>query len=151
MTIKDYVEGIFADVPDSLEKDNIKQEIILNLEEKVQDLVDSGKAEEDAINKSIVDFGDAQEIKNDLMQASGIKTAPVKKKTNYVNNLWFSIWGSALIIGLFFFINYTTAQGVFPSPSLGHAGGYPWFIYPTFAVLWWPLSMFFVWLNNRKK
>ncbi len=31
ITIKDYVEGLFDDVPDSTEKDNIKQEIILNL------------------------------------------------------------------------------------------------------------------------
>ena len=37
-----------------------------------------------------------------------------------------------------FFINYTTSWG------------HPWFVYPTFAVLWWPLAMFFTWLNHRK-
>lgn len=139
ITIKDYVEGLFRDIPDSEEKENIKQEIILNLEEKVQDLTESGKAEEDAVNKAIVDFGDIEEIKKDLMKASGGIKEPPRKKTNYVNNLWFSIWGSALIIGLVVFINY------YYSPHT------IWFVYPTFAVLWWPLAMFFTWLNNRKK
>lgn len=139
ITIKDYVEGLFSDIPDSSEKENIKQEIVLNLEEKVQDLVDAGKSEEDAINKSIVEFGDIGEIKNDLMNVPGAKTQSKKKKTNYVNNLWFSIWASALIIGLFLFINYYYTPNTI------------WFVYPTFAVLWWPLSMFFTWLNHRKK
>ena len=138
ITIKDFVEGLFSDIPDSAEKANIKQEIILNLEEKVQDLTDAGKDEEDAINKAIVDFGDIEEIKKDLMKASGgAKEAP--KKTNYVNNLGFSIWGSALIIGLVLFINFYYTPNTI------------WFVYPTFAVLWWPLSMFFTWLNHRKK
>ncbi len=139
ITIRDYVEGLFKDIPDSEDKENIKNEIILNLEEKVQDLVDKGKAEEDAINKSIVEFGDINEIKMELMGITA--NTPQKKeiKINYVNNLWFSIWGSLLIISFLFFINYTTSWG------------YPWFIFPTFAVLWWPLAMLFVWLNHRNK
>ena len=106
ITIKDYVEGLFKDIPESAEKESIKQEIILNLEEKVQDLTESGKAEEDAVNKAIVDFGDIEEIKKDLMKASGGVKEPPRRKTNHVNNLWFSIWSSALIIGLVVFINY---------------------------------------------
>ena len=43
----------------------------------------------------------------------------------------FSAAGSLLIVAFLFFINYITSWG------------HPWFIYPTFAVLWWPLSMFF--------
>ncbi len=139
ITIKDYIEGLFKDVPDSREKENIKKEIILNLEEKVQDLMDGGKSEEDAINKSIVEFGDINEIKMQLM--GSVASAPKKKesKTNYANNMWFSIWGAILIIAFLFFINYTTSWG------------YPWFIYPTFGVLWWPLASFFIWLNHRQK
>ena len=141
ITIKDYVEGLFKDIPDSKEKEDIKNEIMLNLEEKVQDLVDAGKAEEDAINKSIVEFGDITEIKMNLMQQRG--AAPVKKasKVNYANRMWFSIWGSLLIIGLCFFINYTTNSW----------DVYTWFVFPTFAILWWPLAMFFSWLNHREK
>ncbi len=139
MTIKDYVEGLFDGIPESPEKESIKQEIILNLDEKVQDLIDAGKEEEDAINKAIIDFGDIDEIKKDLLKSSGMQNEAKKKQTNYVNNLLFSVWGSALIIGLVLFINfYYTPDSI-------------WFVYPTFAVLWWPLSMFFVWMNHRKK
>ncbi len=103
MKINDYVENLFADVPDSREKSDIVQEIILNLEEKVQDLMEQGKDEEDAINKAIVDFGDISEIKRNLPYAS---TNSIKvDKTNYVNNLLFSLCGAALIIGLCVFIN----------------------------------------------
>jgi hypothetical protein len=139
ITIKDYVEGLFKDIPDSAEKESIKQEIILNLDEKVQDLMESGKDEEDAINKAIIDFGDIDEIKKDLIKSSGLQFWKNNRQTNYVNNLWFSIWGSILIIGLVLFINF------YYSPDS------IWFVYPTFVVLWWPLSMFFVWMNHRKK
>ncbi|MBN2878257.1 MAG: hypothetical protein JXN65_01380 [Clostridia bacterium] len=138
ITIKDYVEGLFKDIPESKEKESVKTEIILNLEEKVQDLMDSGKSEEDAINKSIVEFGDVSEIKRELQGSASPAPKKNEKKINYKNNLWFSIWGSALIIGFLFFINYTTSWG------------HPWFVYPTFAVLWWPLAMVFAWLNHRK-
>jgi len=33
VTIKDYLEELFGDIPDSVEKENIKQEIMQNLEE----------------------------------------------------------------------------------------------------------------------
>jgi len=138
ITIKDYVEGLFRDIPDSIEKESVKTEIILNLEEKVQDLMDSGKSEEDAINKSIVEFGDISEIKRELSGSASPSPKKKESKVNYTNNLWFSIWGAALIIGFLFFINYTTSWG------------HPWFVYPTFGVLWWPLAMFFTWLNHRK-
>ncbi len=139
ITIKDYVQGLFKDIPESQEKEDIKQEIILNLEEKVQDLVDSGKAEEDAINKAIVDFGDIDEIKADLLKAGGIRFGKSNRKTNYLNNLLFSVWGSVLIIGLVAFVNFYFSPNII------------WFVFPTFAVLWWPLAMFFTWLNHRKQ
>lgn len=134
--IKDYVDGLFNDVPDSNEKTDIMQEIVMNLDEKVQDLIEQGKAEEDAINKSIVDLGDVSEIKISLM--TNVPDKQMKKQINHVNRLWFSIFGSALVIGLFLFIN------MYYDPNT------IWFVYPVFAILWWPLSMFFVWLNNRK-
>ena len=141
VTIKDYLEELFGDIPDSAEKEDIKQEIMQNLEEKVQDLIQEGKTEEDAINKSIVEFGDIHEIRNNLMQATQLKSVKKAKKdiSNYKNNLWFSICGSALIIGLFLFINF------YYSPNI------IWFVYPTFAILWWPLTILFILVSNKKK
>ncbi len=44
--------------------------------------------------------------------------------------LGFSLAGSLLIILFMLFINYTTSPG------------FPWFVYPVFAVLWWPLGVY---------
>ena len=43
----------------------------------------------------------------------------------------FSLIGSALTIALLVITNYLTSWG------------YPWFLFPSFAILWWPLGMFF--------
>jgi len=131
-TIKQHVEELFRDVPDSERKEVVKQEIIDNLEEKVFDLMAQGKAHEDAVNKAIVEFGDIEEIKKEL----GSVVQP-RKKNHAILNLGFSIWGSVLIIALCVFINF------YYSPDT------IWFVYPTFAVLWWPLSMFYYWLRSR--
>lgn len=129
--LKNHVDELFKDVPESEEKTAIKQEVLENLEEKVWDLMAQGKEEEDAINKAIVDFGDIEEIKKEL----GSKQ-PVNKDTKKLN-LSFSVWGSLLIISLFIFINFYYTPGTI------------WFVYPTFAVLWWPLAMYFSWQRSR--
>lgn len=129
--LKNHVDELFKDVPESEEKTAIMQEVVENLEEKVWDLMAQGKEEEDAINKAIVDFGDIEEIKKEL----GSKQ-PVAKDTKKLN-LSFSIWGSLLIIALFIFINFYYTPGTI------------WFVYPTFAVLWWPLAMYFSWQRSK--
>ncbi|UOQ44046.1 permease prefix domain 1-containing protein [Halobacillus salinarum] len=129
--LNSHVEHLFKDVPESEQKEAVKYEVLENLEEKVLDLMKQGKDEEDAINKAIVDFGDIEELRQEL----GIKQ-PVKRSMKK-ENLWYSIWGSGLIIALFLFINfYYTPDKI-------------WFVYPTFAVLWWPLTMYFSWVRSK--
>ena len=128
--LKEHVEELFNDVPESEQKNAIMQEVLQNLEEKVWDLMEQGKAEEDAINKAIVEFGDIEDLKKELGVTQSVK--PDKRKITKLN-LGYSIWGSLLIISLFIFINF------YYSPSV------IWFVYPTFAVLWWPLTMYFNW------
>ncbi|MEH7611732.1 permease prefix domain 1-containing protein [Gottfriedia acidiceleris] len=131
--IRNHIEELFKDVPKTEQSEIVKQEIIQNLEEKIMFLMENGKEEEDAINKAIVEFGDIEELKREL----GVKK-PDSKKANFAKlNLSYSIWGSGLLIAFFLFINfYYTPQTI-------------WFVYPTFGLLWWPLSMYFYW--QRKK
>lgn len=140
-TIEEYVERIFKNIPDNEKNRNIKQEIIQNLEEKVRDLMGDGKLEEDAINKTIVEFGDVEEFQHEFMDELSYQEKPAlkKKKTNYSNRFLYSLFGSTLIIALVVFINVYYTPGTI------------WFVYPTFAVLWWPLSSFFVLLNHKDK
>ncbi|MFT8322143.1 MAG: permease prefix domain 1-containing protein [Bacillus sp. (in: firmicutes)] len=131
--LKQHVEKLFANIPDSEQKDAIMQEVLQNLEEKVWDLMEQGKDEEDAINKAIVDFGDIEDLKQELNIQE-----PIRNKNNRMKlNLEYSIWGSILLIALFVFINfYYTPDTI-------------WFVYPTFGVLWWPLSMYFSWQRTK--
>lgn len=64
--IEEYVEKSFIDIPDSDQKEQLKQDILQNLREKVYDLMQQGKSQEDAENKAIVDFGDMDDIKKEL-------------------------------------------------------------------------------------
>lgn len=129
--IRQYVDEMFKEIPDSEQKEVVKEEICTNLEEKVSDLIGLGKPEEDAINKAIVDFGSIEEIKKELIGRSQ------PKKNNAGLHLGFSIWGSALIIALSLFMNFYYTPNII------------WFVYPTFGVLWWPLAMLFNWLKKR--
>lgn len=131
-TIHKYVERLFKDVPKSEEKELVKQEIIDNLEEKINDLIEQGLDREKAVQLAISEFGNINELKMELT-----KTQQELKKNTAKLNLVFSILGSILIISMLVFTNlYYTPRVI-------------WFVYPTFAVLWWPLSMFYYWLRKR--
>ena len=130
--IEQYVDDLFSEVPESEKKAELRNEIVQNLNEKVADLISAGKEEEDAVNKAIVEFGDISDIKQELSAQQ-----PQKDKGGLA--LGFSLWGSALIIALVVFANlYYTPNVV-------------WAVYPVFAVLWWPLTIFYHWLSKRKK
>lgn len=133
-TIQEHVDALFREIPDSERKDALKREIVENLQEKVRDLMAQGKAEEDAINRAIVEFGDISDIRDELRTQQQM---PVSR-SNAGFGLAFSIIGSLLIIGLMLFIN------LYVTP------GFLWCIFPIFGVLWWPLAMFFRWIRYRK-
>jgi Uncharacterized protein involved in biosynthesis of c-type cytochromes len=129
--LDNFVNQQFRKIPYSEQKENIMKDIKQNLEEKVIDLMKQGKSEEDAINKVIVEFGDMEDIKKEL----GGNQPTTKEKARI--QLGFSICGSILIIALFLFINLYYTPGVI------------WFVYPIFAILWWPLAMFFWWYSRK--
>jgi len=133
--IEEYVERSFMDIPASERKEQLKQEILQNLNEKVFDLIEQGKSQEDAENKTIIEFGDIEDIKNEL--GKGLPAEKPAKLNQYSLRLGFSLGGSALIIGLMMFINFYFTPGLI------------WFVFPTFAVLWWPLAMTFLWLRHK--
>jgi len=132
-TIQAHVDALFREIPDSARKESLKQEIVQNLQEKVSDLMAQGKTEEDAINRAIVEFGDIGDIREELRAQQQMPLM----KTNAGQQLCFSIAGSLLIIALMIFIN------LYAAPD------FLWCIFPIFAVLWWPLAMYFRWRKYR--
>jgi len=133
-TIQEHVDALFREIPDSERKESLKREIVENLEEKVNDLMAQGKAEEDAINRAIVEFGDISDIRDELRTQQEL---PIKR-SNAGLQLGYSIVGSLLIIGLVLFIN------LYITP------GFLWCIFPIFGVLWWPLTTFFRWIRVKQ-
>lgn len=134
--LKIRVNKLFKDIPESPRKNTNKQENMESLEEKVFNLLGKVKAEEDANDKAIVE----SENSGDLAKKLEI-TQPPHKKSRRMTKLYFeySIWGSILIIALFISINFYYAPNVI------------WFIYPTFAVLCLPLTMYFKWKKLKKE
>ena len=130
--IEEYVYRLFRDIPDSARKEELKLEIIQNLSEKVTDLIENGMLKEEAIRKTIEDFGDIDDLRDELADsANAIKT----KKAGL--NLAFSIWGGILITALVLFIDFYYTPHII------------WFVYPVFAIIWWPMSLFFLWVRGR--
>jgi hypothetical protein len=135
MKIREHVEEMFRDVPESEEKRSLLNEMIADAEEKAADLIAAGKDEEDAVNKALVELGDLSEIKLNLMGVSPKTASPQWKNRN---NLLYAVIGSLLIIALMLFIN------------LYYSPGTIWFVYPAFGVIWWPLSTLLYYLNHKE-
>ncbi len=128
--IEEHVYKSFREIPDSDRKNQLTRDIIQDMQEMVADLVAGGKAEEDAVNKAIIEFGDISDLKAEL--------APAAKALNrHSLGLAYSVVGSLLIILLVVFVNFYYTPRVI------------WCVYPIFAVLWWPLTMLFVYLRKR--
>ena len=130
--IYQYVAQAFAKVPDSPKKTELMQDIAERLQEHAARLMAQGKSPEDAMNKAIVDFGNLSEIAEELKGAEN--AAPAQKGRP---GLWFSVFGSLAIIALLAFVN------------LSYGNQPIWFPIPSFALLWWPLGMYF--FGKRKK
>jgi hypothetical protein len=111
---------------------SLKIEIIQNLSEKVADLTAKGMSKEDAVSKAAEDFGDINDLREELADS-----ARAGKTQKLGLSLAFSIWGAILITALVMFINFYYTPATI------------WFVYPLFAVIWWPISLFFLWLRNK--
>lgn len=66
--LRDYVTDLFADAPQTRKTYDLREEMIMNLNEKFDDLVKSGMAETDAYNMVISSIGDIDELIRELKE-----------------------------------------------------------------------------------
>lgn len=64
--IRAYVDELFRDAPDTQRAYEMKVELVQNLLDKYNDLVASGKTEEDAYNITIYGIGDIAELLEEM-------------------------------------------------------------------------------------
>lgn len=65
-TIISYLETMFAKLPKTPEVEQIKQELQMNMEDKYQELIASGKTENEAVGTVISEFGNIDELMEEL-------------------------------------------------------------------------------------
>jgi len=71
-SVKKYVESLFDNAPKSKKNNEIKEELILDLEEKYKDLIKEGKTPKQAYNDVIAGIGDIDEILEQLEDSMAV-------------------------------------------------------------------------------
>ena len=133
--LRNFVKNTFRDIPKE-NREALIDSVTETLIEKVEDLVESGMTEQDAIDKTVLEFGSAEDFYNP--QDVTIITRIQKSIKHYRNDLIFSIFGALITIGMLVFTNLYYTQGII------------WFVIPALAVLWWPLAVLYNLLNKRE-
>lgn len=64
--IENYVDAMFVNLPRTMELQAIKEDILLNMKEKYLELIEEGKAENEALGTVIAEFGSIDELLDSL-------------------------------------------------------------------------------------
>ena len=134
--IKNFVKNTFKNYPKE-ERDQLIKSITEMLIEKVEDLMEKGYTEQDAIDKAVMEFGTVEDYEEKPKKMKR-KLQVEKTIRHYRNDMLFSLLGSLIIIGMLLFTNLTFT----PEWAL-------WFVLPALAVLWWPLSTLYRYMNKK--
>ena len=106
------------------------------MEEKVDDLVEQGQSREKAIEQTIKEFGDTNDVLDAFPDHEKTKKNLVKKRQN---QLIFASLAYLIISGLSAYINI---MWLFP--------GRLWFIFVCIGLLFWPLVILYNYLIARR-
>ncbi len=139
-TIERFVKRMFKQKNPKQDDQEAMQKMIEMLKEKVEDLKETGLTEEEAIQKTIVEFGEIDAFFQPAVRREKRRYKRQKTVRHYRNDLVFSLLASLLIIAIFALINIF----YIPFESYG-----PWFVIPSIGVLFWPLSLLYKWLNKK--
>ncbi len=133
--IKNFVKHTFKNV-DKEKREEIIQLVTESLIEKVEDLIESGLSEKEAIDKAVIEFGTAEDYFNQSIKFAK-KEKRQKTLRHYGNDLLFSVVGSAIVIGIITYVDFRYT----PSKL--------WSVIPAIAILFWPLTILYNLLNKR--
>ncbi|MBN2605077.1 MAG: hypothetical protein JXR62_04550 [Bacilli bacterium] len=134
--IRNFVKNTFKDVPKDRRED-IVNSVTESLIEKVEDLVEKGLPEQQAIDQTVLEFGTVEDYFVNY-QKKAKREKRQKTIMHYRNDLLLSIFGSLIIIGMLIFANLYYMPNII------------WFVIPSIAVLWWPLAVLYNLLNKKE-
>lgn len=136
--IKNFVSKLLKDYFNEDDKKELIGILTLSLEEKVEDLVEQGTPVDEAIQKSIQEFGDTEDI---------LSAFPEKQKKQKVllqvrrSRFFFSLFGYFLITGLTVFFNLTFFDFFMQKY---------WFVVVAIGLFFWPLVMIYHLIRQSK-
>jgi len=133
--IKNFVKNTFKDV-DKVKRDEIILTVTESLTEKVEDLIETGLTEKEAIDKAVIEFGTVEDYFNESIKFEK-KIKRYKTLSHYRNDLLFSVVGSAIIIGIVIYTNLYFTPDIL------------WSVIPAIGILYWPLAILYTLLNKR--
>ncbi|MCK5731468.1 MAG: hypothetical protein KAH13_00465, partial [Tenericutes bacterium] len=107
-----------------------------SLEEKVDDLIELGSSREDAIEKTIKEFGDTSDVLDAFPESKNRSMSVVKKRRN---QLIFATLAYLIVTGL---ATYVNLEWLITSTN--------WFVFVAIGLLFWPLVMLYQYLGARK-
>jgi tetrahydromethanopterin S-methyltransferase subunit B len=135
--IKSFISKLLKGYLNNEDKKELIEILTISLEEKVDDLVEQGTPIDEAIEQSINEFGDRDDVLNAFPEKQMI-SKELKKRRSQV---FFSILGYIIIVGLAIFINFTFYE--FFDKIL-------WFVIVCIGLLFWPVTMIYRYLLIKK-
>jgi tetrahydromethanopterin S-methyltransferase subunit B len=135
--IKSFISKLLKGYFNNEDKKELIEILTISLEEKVDDLVEQGTPIDEAIEQSINEFGD----RDDVLTAFPEKEIVSKELKKRRSQVFFSILGYIIIVGLAIFINFTFYE--FFDKIL-------WFVIVCIGLLFWPVTMIYRYLLIKK-
>ena len=134
--LENFVKNTFKNYPKE-EREKLIQSITEMLKEKVEDLIDKGLSEQEAIDQTVMEFGSIEDYDDNPVRFEK-KLKRRKTLRHYKNDILFSLGGFVILTAILVFIDlyYTTTSVI-------------WFVIPVLALLWWPLSVIYRYMNKR--
>ncbi|MCK4551305.1 MAG: hypothetical protein KAU02_00205 [Tenericutes bacterium] len=134
--IKKFVSKLLKDFFNEQDKKELIEILTTSLEEKVDDLIEQGASREDAIEKTINEFGDTSDVLDAFPDCENRNINLVKKRKN---QLIFSTFAYLIVTGL---ATYVNLEWLIISTN--------WFVFVAIGLLFWPLVMLYQYLSARK-
>jgi hypothetical protein len=135
--IKSFISKLLKDYFSEEDKKELIEILTVSLEEKVDDLVEQGTPRDEAIEQSIKEFGDTEDVLS-AFPSKKQKAALIQKRKSQVI---FSVFGYIIIVGLAIFINFTFYE---------FFGTILWFVIVCLGLLFWPITMLYRYLLIKK-
>jgi len=136
--IKQFVTNLLKGYFTDEDKKELIHNLTTSLEEKVEDLVESGTPVDQAIERSIQEFGSA----SDVLEAFPDKEKKRRLSIAQRKSQWlFSIFGYLAIVGIALFFNLS---------FLTFFGNILWFIVVAIGTLFWPGAMAYRYFVSKK-